>query len=236
MTSILKALRVRMPNYMSQQVLDFVCKDKLEAILQELEYYIRTNMYHQPEKKKLMRQLLDEIDSTGMDATLPLYFKDILVTRPLKLGVEVNYSCRDGLRTYCTFTYKDIFTPNAPAGSTIRIEWCFSKKRSKRNIITVKTKNNVFRIRDSSSQSEGGLWTHHPNSEIQFILRLLHAHYPNQFSDCIQKLLLSNSWQNIKQSMGIILSINIQKKHIPVHIEVKALSDNRDMMNFSHRI
>ena len=100
----------------------------------------------------------------------------------------------------------------------------------------IKTSNSVNWLSDSSTKDSRGIWKHNPHKGIEFFTEIMKAHLPIEVLHFMQTLLQNNSWKNIKESVGILLGINVVKKHIPVEVIIQAGSNNNEFLNLTHTI
>lgn len=208
---------------------------KKESIVKECISFLNSSTYD-PKIKQNILQLIDDVFPNPPDTLTP-HFTNLILTRPKNIKIAINRRTRSGLEIFCRFQFEENFdtykTPRADAWISnhdrngLFIEILLHRKRSEKMVLTVSTPSTWARkpfignfVFEDEYSHKNGRTIRTPNKHAEFFKNILMAHIPIQFVDVIQQLEEKNTWENMKLGVGRILTMNIEKPHIPLFITI----------------
>ena len=232
MSKVINNLRLSQPNYMVQQVLDFVEKNKDAAVMKELIHYIETDRFRDPKKSFLMKTLFTEMVSLPTDLTP--HFSTLLFQRPTRIELVIKKSCRFGrdIEMICYYEKSSFGTYN---GQEMNIAFRMHRKRCEDLTLCVTTPaewpstpiTGRYIFQDEYS-CQGRVKT--PNTTAPIVKEILLAHLPKEIRNILDKLQHSNKWEHTLKTISPLLYITINTNHIPIKLNVDIKSNSNDQL------
>ena len=209
---------------------------KRESIVKECISFFNSSTYDPKIKKNILR-LINEVFPNPPDTLTP-HFTNLILTRPKNIKIAINRRTRSGLEIFCRFQFEENFnickTARADAERNLHlernglfIEILSHRKRSEKLLLTVSTPSTWARtpfignfVFEDEYSHKNCRMIRTPNKNAEFYKNILMAHIPIQFIDVIQQLEERNTWENMKLGVGRILTMNIEKPHVPLLITI----------------
>lgn len=208
---------------------------KKDSIVKKCTSFLNSSTYDPKIKNHILR-LIDEVFPNPPDTLTP-HFTNLILTRPKNIKIAINRRTRSGLEIFCRFQFDENFdickTPRADAWisnherNLLFIEILLHRKRSEKMVLTVSTPSTWARkpfignfVFEDEYSHKNGRTIRTPNKHAEFFKNILMAHIPIQFVDVIQQLEEKNTWENMKRGVGRILTMNIEKPHVPLLITI----------------
>ena len=227
MTSVIKRLRVHMPDYMYKNVLGYVCKSKQQAIFNELVHYVHTQQYLHADKKELIRSLLDEVvPSTSQSFSLNM-LKQMVFCKPKHINLTLKRTSRSGVSIFI-----DILYPDSETVIGLRIV----KKRSIDKSITISRPitpgAGVITMFSDISMSRSGDRSGDHNEQYDLFESIILGHLSPDMRALIVHLLQNNRWTTMKQAIGLLLTAKKGLTRTNVIVNFKA--DTGKVIRLTH--